>query len=67
MFTDYEDMNLLDYIPYTNDVNDNLDTDFDNLKLIINDISSGFMLKQQEERNKIIELYEKNTIEQTKI
>ena len=66
MFTDYEDMNLLDYIPYTNDVNDNLDTDFDNLKLIINDISSGFMLKQQEERNKIIELYEKNTIERDK-
>ena len=58
----YEDVDLLNSIPYPDDVNDNLDTEFINVKNIINDISTDFMLKQQEERDKIIELYEKNTI-----
>ena len=67
MFTNYEDIDLLNSIPYPDDVNDNLDTDFVNVKNIINDISSGFMLKQQEERDKIIELNEINTIERDKV
>tara|TARA_Y100000816_G_C26080738_1_gene569569 strand:- start:528 stop:992 length:465 start_codon:yes stop_codon:yes gene_type:complete len=67
MFTNYEDIDLLNSIPYPVDVNDNLDTDFVNVKNIINDISSGFMLKQQEERDKIIELNEINTIERDKV
>jgi hypothetical protein len=69
MFTNYEDIDLyllhsvLDIYPEYFDINDM----FTLQKNIINDISSGFMLKQQEERDKIIELNEINTIERDEV